>query len=324
VKRFDRIFKEWFDRIDRAFQRLEHRHGLELMRYSLAVVFLWYGFAKPLGISPADAVVKPTFLNTPILPIFMGWRTFFDLLGTFEGVVGLLLLSRRTMRIAVGMLVVQMVSTFAPFMFAPELAWTSFPFVPSAVGLYIVKNFVLLTSGLVLVTAIRPGSFTAGFDTRHTILWLRIGLVISFVWSGLLTAAVSSDPGLWVAAAIPNEMIADKAFIGLLGVLEVLVGLYVLGPSRTTRHVASYLAIAYLVLTMLPVFMVTDAVFAQLPFEPSFEGVYIFKDLVLVAGVLVSDSYHSFEWGVTSEHGDVGSIFGFDDSAEDESEALLD
>jgi hypothetical protein len=170
------------------------------------------------------------------------------------------------------------------------------PLVPSAIGLYIIKNFVLATGGFVLATTIRPTGFTAGFDTRHTIRWLRAGIAISFVWSGLLTVAVSSQPGLWVAAAIPNGMVADKVFLGLLGVLEVLIGVYTLGPSRITRHTASYLALWYLVLSMLPALFLPGDVFASLPYEPSFEGVYLFKDLVLVSAVLVVDSYHSFEW----------------------------
>ena len=287
---------EAFRRVDRRFQAVEARHSLVLLRYSLAFVMLWYGFAKPLGISPADAVVRPTFQAMPILPLVMSWEVFFDLLGVFEGTVGLLLLFRRTVRIAVGLLAMQMASTFAPFVVAPGLVWTVAPFVPTTIGLYIVKNFVLATSGFVLATTVRPSGSTAGFETKHTMGWLRIGIAIAFVWSGLLTVAVSSKPGLWMAAAIPESMIAQEVFIGLLGVLEVLIGIYAISGTKRTRHLASYLALAYLVVSLLPAVVLPGNVFVTLPIEPSFEGVYIFKDLVLVSSVLVVDAYHSFEW----------------------------
>jgi uncharacterized membrane protein YkgB len=162
--------------------------------------------------------------------------------------------------------------------------------------LYIVKNFVLATSGFVLATTVRPSGFTAGFETKHTMGWLRIGIAIAFVWSGLLTVAVSSEPGLWMAAAIPESMIAQEVFIGLLGVLEVLIGIYAISGTKRTRHLASYLALAYLVVSLLPAIVLPGNVFVTMPIEPSFEGVYIFKDLVLVSAVLVVDAYHSFEW----------------------------
>lgn len=297
---------------------------MRLLRYSLAFVFIWYGFAKPLGISPATAVVRPTFQSTPVLPMVMHWTTFFDLLGVFEGVVGLLLLSRRTVKFAVGMLAVQMGSTFAPFFVAPEIVWTWTPLVPTAVGLYIIKNFVLATGGVVLLTTISPQSFSAGFETRHTMSWLRAGIAICFVWSGLLTVAVGADPGLWMAAAIPDAMVSDKVFVGLIGVLEVLIGLYVLGPSRTTRHTASYLAIVYLLFSLLPALLVPSEVFLQLPYEPSFEGVYIFKDLVLVSAVIVADSYYSFEWNNVGEREGQEAMFVFGSRSENEHSSETD
>jgi uncharacterized membrane protein YkgB len=48
------------DQIDRAIAGWMERHGLFLLRISLAIIFIWFGALKPFGISPADERIERT------------------------------------------------------------------------------------------------------------------------------------------------------------------------------------------------------------------------------------------------------------------------
>jgi uncharacterized membrane protein YkgB len=308
--------------IDARFRGWERRHGHRALRYSLAFVFFWFGITKPLAISPADAVVRPTLAATPILNELVSFQLFFGILGWWEALVGLGLLWRRTVRLAVACMCVQMAATFAPLFVIPGEAFRWWPLVPSAIGFYIVKNFALATAGLVVVTldseplfgkrvreqgvlasvgdsigerigtarATGRGTFEAA-TSRLTVRSLQAGLAIVFCWSGVLMVSTSPVPGQWIASIVPGSLIANSVFIPLFGVLELAIGLYLLFPTGRTTHAAAYLSMGYVAVTMSPVVLNPGQVFASMPFEPTFEGVYLFKDLILVAGILTIDAY---------------------------------
>ena len=309
--------------IDARFRKWERRHGARALRYSLAFVFFWFGIIKPLAISPAEQVVRPTLASTPILNELISFRLFFQALGWWEALVGLGLLWKRTVRVAVACMCVQMASTFTPLFVIPTETFHWWPLVPSAPGLYIIKNFALATAGLAVVsldseplfersrtrrfrltgspaTGLRKrieGVLATGrrvlraMSSRVTVGSLHMGLGLVFVWSGMLMVSASPTPGQWVASVVPNSLIADSVFIPLLGVLELAIGLYLLIPGSRATHAAAYLCVGYVGVTMLPVVFAPSEVFATMPFEPTFEGVYIFKDLILVTGVLTVDAY---------------------------------
>ena len=310
--------------IDTAFSRFERQHACRALRYSLVFVFFWFGITKPLAISPADQVVRPTLAHTPILSQLVSFPTFFAILGGWEALVGLGLLWRRTVRLAVACMCIQMVATFTPLFVIPTQTFRWWPFVPSAPGFYIVKNFALATAGLVVASLdseplfgqgrlpwLRSSGFFSnslsrgiqkGESTRQRVIetrglsrlsvrLLHAGLALVFIWSGILMVTVSPTPGRWIASVIPNEMVANGVVIPLLGVLELAIGLYLLVPGSRATHAAAYLAVGYIGLMMLPVAIHPLQVFVSIPFEPTFEGVYIFKDLILVTGVLTVDAY---------------------------------
>ena len=71
-----------------------YRYGRLLLRISLAVIFIWFGVLKPLGMSPAEALVAKTvywFPSDLIIPI-LGW---------WEVAIGIGLLFRKLIRVAV-------------------------------------------------------------------------------------------------------------------------------------------------------------------------------------------------------------------------------
>ncbi|WP_254535283.1 hypothetical protein [Halomarina litorea] len=298
--------------IDRRLGSLEEYYATGALRYSLAVVFFWFGIIKPLGVTPATMLVSETLEATPILRALISFPVFMSALGWWEAIVGLGLLHYRTVKPAVACMMVQMAATFVPLFVVPEITFQSSLFVPTTPGLYIVKNFVLLTAGLVVASSYGDsdwrardvsGISTASWSGRAIERWraalatiqrsslplLRTGLVLVFLWSGLLTILGRAEPGDWMAAAVA-VFVSPGLLEPLIGALELAIGLYLV-TDRTT-HIAAYLVVVYLFLSLLPIVALPAVVFQAFPVGLSFEGAYLVKDWVLVSAVIVVD-YHA-------------------------------
>lgn len=131
------------DRTDRAIGRWMSRYGSRLLRYSLGLVFVWFGLLKPLGLSPAaDLIAETVYLVPP--------GTFVSVLGWWEVLIGLCLLYRPLIRVGVFLLALMMPGTFLPLVVVPEATWIAFPYAPSMEGQYILKNLVLISAALVV------------------------------------------------------------------------------------------------------------------------------------------------------------------------------
>lgn len=120
---------------------LMHRYGYVLLRYSLAVIFFWFGILKPLGLSPAaDLVANTVFWFSP------DW--FVPLLGWWEVAIGILMLYRPTVKYALILLFMQIPGTFLPLVLLPEVTFTEFPYGLTLEGQYIIKNLTLIAAAI--------------------------------------------------------------------------------------------------------------------------------------------------------------------------------
>lgn len=127
--------------LDKWNAALMHKFGFVLLRYALAVIFIWFGILKPLGLSPATALVEKTvFWFSP------AW--FIPVLGWWEVAIGVFLLFRPTVRIALLLLFLQIPGTFLPLLLLPEATFTQFPFGLTLEGQYIVKNLILIAAAI--------------------------------------------------------------------------------------------------------------------------------------------------------------------------------
>lgn len=131
--------------------------GRRMLRLSLAVIFFWFGIIKPFEVSPAVLLVSNSVEELRRIAVFLPYDVFMPLLGWWEAAVGLLLLSRRTVPIAVLFMIPQMLSTMIALVILPGITFIDVPFVPSAAGMYIIKNWVLLSAGLVVLASVREG-----------------------------------------------------------------------------------------------------------------------------------------------------------------------
>ena len=120
---------------------LMHRYGFLFLRYSLAIVFFWFGILKPFGLSPAADLIERTvfwFSSDWFIP-FLGW---------WEVSIGLLMMSRRTVKYALILLFLQIPGTFLPLIICPDITFESFPFALSLEGQYIMKNLTLIAAAI--------------------------------------------------------------------------------------------------------------------------------------------------------------------------------
>jgi uncharacterized membrane protein YphA (DoxX/SURF4 family) len=130
------------------------RHGVTLLRVSLGVVFFWFGVLKFFpGLSPAEDLAARTI---SVLTFGrMGPSLSLPVLATWETAIGVLFITGRYTRLAVGLLFAQMAGTFLPLAFFPAEAWTHAPFAATLEGQYIIKNVVLISAGLVVGATVR-------------------------------------------------------------------------------------------------------------------------------------------------------------------------
>ena len=94
--------------------------GLTLLRVSLSIVFIWFGILKPFGLSPASDLVANT-----VFWFSSDW--FVPLLGWWEVAIGVFLLFRKTLRMALVLLFLQLPGTFLPLIILPEVSFVEFP-----------------------------------------------------------------------------------------------------------------------------------------------------------------------------------------------------
>lgn len=137
------------DRLDTRIAGFMATYGIVALRWALGIVFLWFGALKLFpGMSPAEDLVKNTVF-------FLDPDVFFPILGVWDILIGLFLLIRPMIRVAIFLLFLQMPGTFLPLVVLPDVAFTAFPFGLTMEGQYIIKNIVLIAAALVVGGTVR-------------------------------------------------------------------------------------------------------------------------------------------------------------------------
>lgn len=138
-------------RIDEAMIPFLRRWSVPALRFSLAVVFIWFGLLKILGVSPVDELV-----SAMVYWVDPDW--FIPALGVVEVLVGIGLALGKAIRLVLLVLVAQMVGTFLVFVLVPEIAFLDGNiFKLTTEGEFVLKNLVLLAAAMVVGSALQPG-----------------------------------------------------------------------------------------------------------------------------------------------------------------------
>jgi len=127
--------------------------GIPGLRLSLAIIFVWFGALKPLGLSPAADLVLATVAWLPGLEP----TQWLSVIGWWEVAIGVTFLHRSTLRLAIGLLAFQMVGTFLPLVLLPEITFQSghMPYAPTLEGQYVIKNLLIISAALVVGGTVR-------------------------------------------------------------------------------------------------------------------------------------------------------------------------
>ena len=151
---------------DRHVTRWMARHGVDVVRIALGVIFFWFGVLKFFpGVSSEEAIATRTIgvlsfgLLTPNVSRV--------LLATWECAIGLGLLSHKALRITLLLLFAQMLGTLLPLVIFPAETFVRIPVVPTLQGQFIIKNFVLAAAAIVVGATVRGGRMVADPGIAH-------------------------------------------------------------------------------------------------------------------------------------------------------------
>lgn len=125
------------------------RNGIFLLRISMGVIFVWFGFQKYFpGISSAEDLATRTI---DVMSFgLVGASLSMPLLATWEVLIGLGFLIGKFMRLTIILLYLQMIGTFMPLFIFPSETFYLVPLVPSLEGQYIIKNLLIITAAMVI------------------------------------------------------------------------------------------------------------------------------------------------------------------------------
>jgi uncharacterized membrane protein YphA (DoxX/SURF4 family) len=124
---------------------------------------------------------------------------------------------------------------------------------------------------------------------RYGVTILRISLGIVFFWFGVLKFFPDLSPAEELAErtieTLTFGLIKPNVSVPVLAAWETLIGLGLIS-GRYIRATILLLLVQMLG-TITPVFLFPDEVFTRIPYAPTLEGQYIFKNIVLVSAALV-------------------------------------
>ncbi len=135
-------------KIDSAIQTRMRYVGDPAARAALFVIFFWFGILKPLGVSAAEPLVLKT---VDWMPLFTAAQ-WLSIIGWWEMLIGIFFLFRKTTRIAIALLFLQMSGTFMPLFLLPDITFQpgGIPLLPTLEGQYIIKNLIVIAAALVI------------------------------------------------------------------------------------------------------------------------------------------------------------------------------
>lgn len=143
-----RTVRERVERTDDRIVGFLERHGHRLHRRSLGVLFVWLGLLKPMGHETATSLLAHTiYWGSP--------ETMVLVLGWWEVAIGIAMLYRPFVRVALFLLLLRIPGTILAFVLLPEVTFIQFPLVPTPEGQYLLKDLVLFFAAMAIGGALR-------------------------------------------------------------------------------------------------------------------------------------------------------------------------
>lgn len=139
--------------IDRSISNFMQKWSIGALRFALATIYIWFGILKPLGLSPADPLVEATIRQFPLL----NPDRWVSIIGWWEVAIGVAFIFRKTIRVGILLLVLQMGGAFLPLFLFPHVTFQTghLPYAPTLEGQYIIKNLLILAAAITVGGAVK-------------------------------------------------------------------------------------------------------------------------------------------------------------------------
>lgn len=125
------------------------KHSVALLRIAVGAVFLGFGVLKYFpGVSPAESLTKATtqLLTFGVIPDGVS----IVVIATLECFIGIALIARRWMRVAIWLLAIEFVGILAPLVLLPGRLFAGPDGAPTLEGQYVLKDVILVAAGMVI------------------------------------------------------------------------------------------------------------------------------------------------------------------------------
>jgi uncharacterized membrane protein YkgB len=137
------------DSLDDTISSAMERYGVTVLRFALALVFIWFGALKIIGRSPVEDLVADMVYWLPA-------EGFVRVLGVWEVIVGIGLLIPIALRITLLLFFVQMAGTFLVLIVGYDESFQDGnPLLLTVLGEFVIKNLVLIAAGIVIGSTVR-------------------------------------------------------------------------------------------------------------------------------------------------------------------------
>lgn len=137
---------------------------------------------------------------------------------------------------------------------------------------------------------------------RYQYRILRACIAVLFLWFGTLKFFPGVSPAEELAIksidVLSFDLIPDAVSIRLLAVLEVMIGVLLIGFRE--YRLTFWLLLFHMICTITPLFLLQDITFKQFPFQLTLEGQYIVKNIVIIcAAFMLLVAYRSEKTSAT-------------------------
>lgn len=137
-----------YERLDPKIAAWMRLFSNRFLRFSMGIVFVWFGALKFAGISPANELVTRTVY-------WFSPQVFIPILGWWEAAIGVCMMVKPLNRLAIFLLLLQMPGTMLPLFILPDVCFTQIPFGLTIEGQYIIKNLVLISAAIAIGADVR-------------------------------------------------------------------------------------------------------------------------------------------------------------------------
>ena len=142
------------DAIDHRITTRLQQMGHPLHRVSLAVLFIWLGLLKQFGVETGSSLIAQTIYWGPT-------DVMVPLLGWWEVGIGIGLLVRPLIRVALLLLAIRLPGTALALVFHPDITFADSILSPTPAGQFLIKDLMLFSAAMVIGGTVRDRSPTA-------------------------------------------------------------------------------------------------------------------------------------------------------------------